>query len=55
MRKRKKIRGKNEDQEDKITPLGIFIIIYVLIVLIMIVLFGTPVRDFYPGKPPWIE
>lgn len=52
---RKKHKNKKEEPEDKITPLGIFIIILVVIGLIMIILFGTPVRDFYPGKPPWIE
>lgn len=53
MRNQLKRRPKKKD--NKITPLGICIIIFVIIGLLVIILFGTPVKDFYPGKPPWID
>ena len=48
-------KPKKKEDKEKITPLGIWIIIFVIIGLAMIILFGTPKQNFYPGKPSWID
>lgn len=55
MRNQLKRKPKNKEVISKITPLGVCIIILVIIGLLVIILFGAPVKDFYPGKPPWID
>lgn len=53
--KRKPKKKEEKEEVYKMKAIDVITVIIVIIGLLLIMFFGTPVKDYYPGKPPWID